>query len=241
VGVLFIACSVASILSVVPLGVLEAPVDLAWLAANDDAVVLTAIIEFVWAATGAGIALGLYPVLRRYNRGLALGSVAARVVEGVFVLVGTLGLLALLTLSQDYVAAGSPDSSSWLPSGDLLLALRDWTHGFLAFLPFALGALLYYSLLYRSRLVPRWLSGWGLLGAALLLVATVYAGFSQEFGFSSVKTVLNVPIGIQEMVLAVWLLAKGFSPSAVSSMASDAVVSAERGVPVIGAARVGTD
>ena len=204
--------------------------------------VLTALLEFVWAATAAGIAIGLYPVLRRYNRALALGSVAGRVVEGVFVLVGTISLLALLTMSQDYVAAGSPDSSSWLASRDLLLALREWTHGFIAFLPFALGALMYYYLLYKSRLVPRWLSGWGLVGAGMLLAATTYAGFTQEFGFSSVNTVLNIPIGVQEMVLAVWLLAKGFNPSIVPSVASDAEDISRPGVPVFGDAQVvGTD
>ena len=90
VGVLFIACSAASILSIVPLGsMLDAPVDLARLAANDNRVILTALIEFVWAITGAGIAIALYPVLRRQNRALALGSVAARIVEGAFVLIGS--------------------------------------------------------------------------------------------------------------------------------------------------------
>jgi hypothetical protein len=218
VGVLFIACSAASILSAVPLGsMLDTPVDLARLAANDNRVVLTALIEFVWAATAAGIAIALYPVLRKRNRALALGSVAGRVVEGVVVLVGTLSLLALLTLGQESVAAGSAAANSYQAAGDALLAVRDWAHGFIAFLPFALGALMYYYLLYRSRLIPRWLSGWGLVGAGLCLVATVYAGFTQEFGFSSVNTVLNIPIGIQEMVLAVWLLVKGFNASAVTS------------------------
>ena len=75
---------------------LDSPVDLAGLAANDNRVVLTALIEFVWAATAAGIAIGLYPVVRKQNRALALGSVAGRVVEGVFVLIGTLSLLVLL-------------------------------------------------------------------------------------------------------------------------------------------------
>ncbi len=220
VGVLFIACSAASILSIVPLGsMLDAPVDLARLAANDNRVILTALIEFVWAATGAGIAIGLYPVLRKRNRALALGSVAGRVVEGVFVLVGTLSLLALLTLSQNYVAAGSPDSSSSLASGDMLLAVREWVHGFIGLLPFLLGALMYYYLLFKARLVPRWLSGWGLAAASLSLVATVYAGFTQDFGFSTVNTVLNIPIGVQEMVLAVWLIVRGFNPSAVRSIA----------------------
>ena len=218
VGVLLIACSAATILSIVPLGsMLDAPVDLARLAANDNRVIFTALIEFVWAATAAGIAIGLYPVLRKHNRALALGAVAARVVEGVLILVGTLGLLALLTLSKDYVAAGSPDSSSLLASGNMLLAARQWVFELLMSLSFALGALMYYYVLYRSRLVPRWLSGWGLVGAGLGLVATVYVGFTQEFGFGTVNTVLNIPILVQEMVLAVWLIAKGFNRSALAS------------------------
>ena len=220
VGVLFIACSAASILSLVPLGsMLDAPVDLARLAANDNRVILTALIEFVWAITGAGIAIALYPVLRRQNRALALGSVAARIVEGAFVLIGSLSLVTLLSVSQETVAGGSAAASSFQAVGSSLLATRDWTGGFIAILPFVLGALMYYYLLYRSRLVPRWLSGWGLVGAALCLVATVYAGFTQEFGFSTVNNVLNIPIGVQEMVLAVWLIVKGFNPAAVRSIA----------------------
>ena len=101
---------------------------------------------------------------------------------------------------------------------------------------------MYYYVLYRSRLVPRWLSGWGLAGAGLCLVATVYSGFTQDFGFTTVNTVLNIPIGIQEMVLAVWLLVKGFNPSIVRSIAPDAGGISRPGAPVFGAARVeGTD
>ncbi len=218
VGILFIACSVASILSVVPLGsMLDSPDYLAQLAANSDKVVLTALIEFVWAATAAGIAIGLYPVLRRYDGSLALGSVAARTVEGMLLLVATLSLLALLTLGQASVAAGPAAASSSQVVGDTLLAVRDWAQAFLGFIPFTLGALMYYYLLYRSRLVPRWLSGWGLIGAGLCLVATVYAGFTQDFGLTTVNTVLNIPIGLQEMVLAVWLIAKGFNPRVIAT------------------------
>ena len=222
VGILFIACSVASILSVAPLGsMLDGPDYLAKLATNGDRVVLTALIEFVWAATAAGIAIGLYPVLRRYDGSLALGSVAGRTAEGMLLLVGTLSLLALLTLSQGAAAADPAATSSSRVVGDTLLAIRDWVHGFLIFLSFAVGALMYYYLLFRSRLVPRWLSGWGLIGAGLCLVATVYAGFTQDFGLTTVNTVLNIPIGIQEMVLAVWLIAKGFDPRALSSATAD--------------------
>jgi Domain of unknown function (DUF4386) len=137
-------------------------------------------------------------------------------------LVGTLSLLALLTLGQGSVAAGPAAALSSQAVGDTLLAVHDWVHWFLGGLAFSVGALMYYYLLYRSRLVPRWLSGWGLIGAGLGLVANVYGGFTQEFGFTTVNTVLNIPIGLQEMVLAVWLIAKGFNPRAIASAPANA-------------------
>lgn len=212
VGVLLIACTGSSVLSAAPLGsTLDEPDYLNKLAGSDNAVVLTALIEFVWAATAAGIAIALYPVIRRHNRALALGSVAGRVTEGVFVLIGALSLLVLLTVSQDSLAAGA-DTPAFQTTGAALLAVRDWVHGFVALLAFLAGAFLYYWVLYRARLLPRWLSGWGLAAVALALVATLYSGFTQDFGFSTVNTVLNIPIGLQEMVMAVWLLVKGFDP-----------------------------
>ena len=230
VGLLLIACTATSILSAVPLGpMLDRSDYLNQLAASDSRVIWTALIEFVWAATGAGIAIGLYPVIRRHNRALALGSVAGRVAEGVFVLIGTLSLLVLLTVSQQSLAPGA-DAASFRATGDALLAVRDWTTGFLGMLPFLTAALLYYYVLYRARLIPRWLSGWGIVGAALGLVATVYSGYTQEFGFSTLNTVLNLPIALQEMVLAVWLLAKGFNPSSVD-VEADSIPSSDAGRP----------
>jgi hypothetical protein len=218
VGVLFIACSAASILSIAPLGAsVSAPVDFAKLAGSGNQVVLTALIEFVWAATGMGIAIGLYPVLRKFSPALALGSVAGRVVENVFILVGTLSLLALLTVSRQ--AAGSAAPSSFQATGDALVAARDWVGGFVAMIPFGIGSFMYSYVLYRSRLVPRWLSGWGLVAIVLSTAAAVYAGFTQEFGFTTVNNVLSIPIGLQEMVLAVWLIVKGFDRSALASAA----------------------
>ena len=218
-GVLFILCSAASILSLVPLGArVGAPVDFAKLAGSADAVVMTALVEFVWVASGMGIVIALYPVLRLFNPTLALGSVVGRVVENVFILIGTLSLLALLTVSQQ--AAGSAAPSSFQAAGDALVAVREWAPGFVAGLAFVVGTSLYNYVLYRSRLVPRWLAGWGLVGAALSLVAYVYAGFTQDFGFTTVNDFLSAPIGLQEMVLAVWLIARGFNLSALSAVRS---------------------
>jgi len=214
VGVLFILCSAAAILSIVPLGaVVTAPVDMAKLAANSDRVVWTALIEFTWAITGAGIAIGLYPVLKKSMPALALGSVIGRVFENVFVLVGTLGLLAVLAVSQQAASAAVPVSFQAI--ADALLGLRTWATAFVAMIPFAIGTILYSYVLYRSRLVPRWLSGWGIVAGVLALVPPLYAGMTQEFGFTMVNNVFSAPIGVQEMTLAVWLIAKGFSKPAL--------------------------
>ena len=218
VGILFIACSAASILSAAPLGsALDSSDYLQALAGRDGQVVLAAVIEFIWAATAAGIAIGLYPVLRRHGRALALGSVVGRTAEGVLVLVATVCLLMLLTLSQQQAALGAAADSASQVLGDTLLSARDWIHGFVMLLPWLVGAFLYYWVLLRSRLIPRWLSVWGLAAIVLSAGATLYAGFAQDFGFTSLNTALNAPIGLQEIVLGVWLIAKGFSPPGVAS------------------------
>jgi len=132
--------------------------------------------------------------------------------------VGSLSLLVLLTVSQTAMTAGSTSSPPFQATEEALLATLDWVHGFVILLLFCSGALMYNYVLHRTRLVPRWLSGWGLAGLVLMLIGTLSSGFTQGFGFTTVNTVLNIPIGIQEMVMAVWLIAKGFSPSTARSV-----------------------
>ena len=220
VGTLFIVCTVASILGPTLAISANSPDYLNQLAGNPDQIVTAALLEFIWAATGAGIAIGLYPLLKKYNGALALGSVGFRVVENVFVLIGTLSLLSLLTLSQEFIAAGSPEASSFQTLGTLLLALRDWQLHVISGLAFSLGVLMYYAILYRSNLIPRWLSGWGVLGAVLALAATVLASFTRDFGLESADTYLHIPIGLQELVFAIWLIAKGFNSSAITALSA---------------------
>jgi hypothetical protein len=220
VGILFIACTVTSILGgSLASSILNTPDYLNQLAGNPNQTIIAALLEFIWAATGAGIAIGLYPLLKKYNGALALGSVGFRIIENVFVLIGTLSLLSLLTLSQEFIAAGAPGASSFQTSGTLLLALRAQFH-VISGLAFFLGTLMYYVILYKSKLIPRWLSGWGVLGAVLFLAATLVGSFTHDFGMASVNTYLSVPIGLQEMVFAVWLIAKGFNASAIASGAA---------------------
>jgi len=86
---------------------------------------------------------------------------------------------------------------------------------------FCLGAAMYYYVLYRSRLIPRWLSAWGLAGLALLFSMVLSIAFGESSsGPSGMQLLLAIPIGLQEMVLAVWLIVKGFSRTALASVAS---------------------
>lgn len=145
---------------------------------------------------------------------VALGSVFGRVVENVFILVGTFCLLTLLTVSQQAMAAGSAAPASSQAIGSTLVAVRTWANGVVAVIAFGVGSILYNHVLYKSRLDPRWLSGWGLVAAVMSVVVPLYAGFTQDFGFTTVNIVFSAPIAFQEMTLAIWLIAKGFDRSA---------------------------
>ena len=215
VGILFILCTAASILGMtMGNSILSAPDYLAKLAANENKAIIAALFEVVWAATGVGIAIGLYPVIRRFNRSLAIGSVAFRTIEGVFAVIGTLALLSLLTLSKGFLSGSPADISS----GSLLIGMRDWAQSVLGIIFFMVGALMYYLVMYKSRIIPRWLSGWGIIGTVLGLAAVLAGAFNHNFLEGVGNTILNLPIGVQEMVLAVWLIVKGFNQKAIAAL-----------------------
>ena len=97
------------------------------------------------------------------------------------------------------------------------MAAREWLGPVGAVLTFGLGALMYYWVFYRSRLVPRWLSGWGLVGATLVTVSGLLVMFGLAVPLGTTQAVLALPIAVQEIVLAVWLIAKGFNPAVIAA------------------------
>jgi hypothetical protein len=215
-AMLFISATVAGLLSTALLNpVLHSPDYLAATFASQDRVIAGALFQVIGGVTGAGIAIALYPVLRRHGEALALGSVGLRLMEGVFLIVGAIGALLLVTLIQESANAGTPVSPSFRTSGGLLLALRDRA-GLMSVLAFYLGATMYYWIFYQSRLIPRWLSGWGIAGTALGLAAGLLVLFGVTGYMSALQVGLNLPIGVNEMVLAVWLIIRGFSSSAAA-------------------------
>ena len=216
-GILFIIATAASILSLPFLQPINASNYLVDVSANGNQVTAGALLSLIAAAASASIAISMYPILRRYNEVLALGAVGFRLIEGVFYVVSVVGLLSLLTLSQEFVKAGAPDPSYFQTLGALTLAGYHWAGNVTSLLAFSLGALMYYVIFYQTRLVPRWLSGWGLVAISLTMASGVLAMFSLIGPLSTFQVVLNLPIAVQEMVLAVWLIVKGFNPSAMAS------------------------
>ena len=216
-GVAFLIATLAQVAGVALVSpILSAPDYLVSISANESQVVLGALLLFIGALACTGIALALYPVLREHNHGLAIGSVGFRTIEGVLHSLIAICWLLLVTVSQEAVSAGAPASSAYRVPGAVLTAAPDWLAP-LALLAFGLGALCYYWVFYQSRLIPRWLSGWGLVAIAMVMVSAVLVMLGVIENFSTPQLVLAAPIGLQEMVLAVWLIAKGFNPRAIAA------------------------
>lgn len=212
-GILFIAATAASLLgTALEQGILTGPDYLTRVLENMTRMSAGGLLELVAAGTSAGIAISLYPVLRKWSGTLALGAVVFRAVEAVMYTFGAVSMLALLDVAQRFTKAAGADRGWFNAIGDALLGVRQ--EAILAgVFAFALGALMYYIVFYRSRLVPRWLSGWGIAAALLMLAACLSALFSHNPVTS--YTVLILPIAIQEMVMAVWLIVRGFRSTAI--------------------------
>jgi len=149
----------------------------------------------------------LYVVLRDQNRAVALVALGLWMAEAVILAVKTLGLYALAALSAGYVDAGTPANSYYQTLGTLSLGISQHA-GDIAMLFFCLGALLWYPLLFQSRIVPRLLSVWGLVAVPLVLVATVLLVWDHSLDPSFALYALYVPF---ELVLGLWLMIKGAS------------------------------
>jgi len=220
-GVLFIVATVTNMLgnlSIKP--ILDATDYLVQISANENLMIIASLLVLISAFASASIAICLYPILKKHHEALTLGSVGFRLMEGMLLIIGVVALLSLLTLSQEYVTAGASNASLYQISGTLLQAVKTWA-GQLAVIAFTTGALMYYYVFYQSKLVPRWLSGWGILGAALSLASALLAIAGLLTPLSTVFISFNLLILVQEMVLAVWLIVKGYNPSAIASKSSD--------------------
>jgi hypothetical protein len=183
----------------------------------DTSVRLGAFLEVILIISGIGTAVVVWPVLKRVNEILALGFVTARVMECVFIAVGILSLLTVVTLRQ--AGAAGADASSLVTVGESLVTLHDWT--FLLGPGFMVGVgngLILGYLMYRSRLVPRGLAMLGLIGGTLIIAsgAAIVLGVIEQGG--AVQSIVVLPEFFWELALAIWLTVRGFNPSALARL-----------------------
>jgi hypothetical protein len=180
----------------------------------DTGVLWGGLLEVIVALAGIGTAVALFPVVKRQNEGVALGFVAARVLEAAIIFVGVVSLLSVVTLRQDPAGA---DAASLVTTGKALVAIHDGTFLLGQGLIPGVNALLLGYLMYRSRLVPRIIPALGLIGAPLLLAsvtATFFGVYAQVSVWSGLAT---IPIAAWELSLGLWLVLKGLKPSPITA------------------------
>jgi Domain of unknown function (DUF4386) len=216
VGVLFIIGTASGILSAIVAGpLLSDPEYLTKIAANGNPITLGALCMLTMGLPLAMVPVVIFPVLKKHSEVLAFGYLVFRgALETFAYFVTVISWLLLLPLSRKFVAAGASNAAYFQTLGDSILGAAEIGATVTAIV-FSLGAMMLYVVFYQSKLIPRWISGWGIVAAILYLVA----GLTALFGID-LKMLMFVMLP-QELVMAVWLIVKGFSPSAVDAEAAN--------------------
>lgn len=187
-------------------------------AGSDQGVLWGGLIEVLTALTGIGTAAALYPVLRRYGPGRAVGFVASRTLEAATIFAGVLAVLAVYTLRQN-----GGDATTLTTVASALVAVKDWSFLLGPGVMAAINALCLATIMYQSRLVPRWIPTLGLIGAPLILgssTVTLFGGWEQV---STTALLLALPIATWEFSLGVYMTVKGFRTPAAHQLDANAV------------------
>lgn len=177
-------------------------------AGSDQGVLWGGLIEVLTALTGIGTAVALYPVIKRYGPGRAVGFIASRTLEAAMICAGVLAVLAVYTLRQDF--AGATDTAALTTSASGLVAVKDWSFLLGPGIMPAVNALCFATIMYQSRLVPRWIPTVGLIGVPLLLVSSTASLFGAWEQVSSISMLLALPIATWELSVGAYMAVKGF-------------------------------
>lgn len=184
---------------------------------NRTAVTIGILIELVGVLGLVFIPILLFPVLKDHNEAAARGYISIRLFEAALLTAAQVCKLVLINLSQGYIDNLGSDVSYFVNAGDLIKAALVWNDsgGLVYLVVFVIGMGLLYSTLYKSKLVPRWLSIWGLIAAAGLFGAAIIGTF--ELLPATFALILMLPTPLQEVTMSIWLIVKGFNPDAISS------------------------
>lgn len=210
-GILVFAGIIAGLLSVAP--AIDSPDYLSRAAQQLSQVQIAALGQVLMALCSLGFALLLFPVLRGFGETLSLGFLGFRIVAVSVTVVATVIMLAIVSLSQSAAALPAEEAAALTAFGDMLRAARDQLNHVFMVLALAAGNTMFFLLAFRARLLPRWLSLWGVAGAVLSIAASVAVLFAKMEIVTVEYIALNLPSVAADLLVGVWLLFKGLRPA----------------------------
>jgi len=221
VGVFFILAAVTAVIGLILYDpILNGPDYLIKGSQHANQVILGAVLELILVVSAIGTSTTMFPFLRKYNETIALWHVCFRFLEAIIITVGVISVLSLLTLSQEFVAGGATNAASFLASGIVLKAVHDWTFLLGPNIMLGINTIMYSYIFYKSKLVPRFISILGMTGATLVFIAGLLEMFGVIPQVSVLGGILSLPVAANEMILAGWLIVKGFNESALTTMSA---------------------
>lgn len=189
---------------------------LALAAANSSRLTTGAFLTFMMGISLVGMTVFLYPVIRKVNQELAMGMVLFRgALEGIFYCLSTLTVLSIVMVGNEYIATGA--NSTVLQSIGNILYQFEALKAPVCSIIFLIGGMCIYLAFYSTRLIPRWISVWGFIAVATSLAAALMSFYHINSGIGFYLELVMLP---QELVMAVWLIVKGFNPSAIAALSS---------------------
>jgi Domain of unknown function (DUF4386) len=216
-GIFYLLTFVSSIPALILIGPILNDAGYVTSAGQDTRVLWGCLLDSVNALTAVGSAVAVYSVVKRQNGSMALGFVTSRLIEAAVIMIGVMSLLAVVTMRQDFAGSGANAASVTL-TASALVDVRNWTFLFGPGLMPVFNAVLFGTLLYRSRLVPRAIPALGLIGAPLLFAAFIACVFGAIDQVSSTAFLLTLPIAVWELSVGLWMTFKGFRPEAVAAL-----------------------
>ena len=176
-------------------------------AMNKTEVIVSVLLGLVGVAISISIVVLFLPIFKKYNYSAAFCYLGLSIVAFAIGLIDKVSIMAILSVSEEYLKAGSPDSEQFKILGNVFYQIRWWTH-YLDILIAGLPLVVFYYILYQSKLIPRFISVWGLIGVMLMLTVVLLAIFDQ-----GTIMILFLPLGLNQLFLSIWFIVKGFSLS----------------------------
>ena len=208
-GILIILGMVVGILSIVP--AVESIDYLSEVYPKRNQVLTGVVFQFLLIPIYLGFSLILYPVIKNYKENLAIGFIGFRIISSVFQLIGVILLPLFLLLSQKYLNSASPNIFNFETVGSLLKLGRDLSNHLGVMLATGLGNLILFFIFYKTKLIPQWLTWWGIYANLLAMLSSFLILFDTIDVISNSFAIMMLPLVIQEIVLAIWFIRKGFN------------------------------